>query len=57
MTGFQEQLALLRQKVARIDRKYAAAESERVAPCLIEQVVSGQVVETAFGEHFETERL
>jgi uncharacterized protein len=57
MAGFQEQLALLRQKVARIDRKYAAAEPERVAPCLIEQVVSGQVVETAFGAHFETERL
>ncbi len=57
MAGFQEQLALLRQKVARIDRKYAAAERERVAPCLIEQVVSGQVVETAFGAHFETERL
>jgi len=57
MAGFQEHLALLRQKVARIDRKYAAAERERVAPCLIEQVVSGQVVETAFGAHFETERL
>ena len=57
MAGLQEQLALLRQKVARIDRKYAAAERERVAPCLIEQVVSGQVVETAFGAHFETERL
>jgi len=57
MPGFQEQLALLRQKVARIDRKYAAAERECVASCLIEQVVSGQVVETAFGAHFETERL
>ena len=57
MADIQEQLALLRQKVARIDRKYAAAERERVAPCLIEQVVSGQVVETAFGAHFETERL
>ena len=57
MPGFQEQLALLRQKVARIDRKYAAAERPRVAGCLIEQVVSGQVVETAFGAHFETERL
>ena len=57
MAGFQDQLALLRQKVARIDRKYTSAGRERVAPCLIEQVVSGQVVETAFGAHFETERL
>src|SRR5579864_4600728 len=57
MAGIQEQLALLREKVARIDRKYAEAEKPRVAPCLIEEIVSGQVVETAFGAHFETERL
>ncbi len=47
---------MLRQKVARIDRKYAA-EPKRVEPCHIEDVVSGQVVETAYGTHFETERL
>ncbi len=57
MAGFHEQLALLREKVARIDRKYATTARERVAPCLIEDVVQGQVVETAFGAHFETERL
>ncbi|HKX00263.1 MAG TPA: ribonuclease H-like domain-containing protein [Bryobacteraceae bacterium] len=57
MSAIQEQLALLREKVARIDQKYAAAEKPRVAPCLIEEIVSGQVVETAFGAHFETERL
>lgn len=57
MPGFQDQLALLREKVARIDRKYANAEPKRVLPCHIEDVVSGQVVETAFGKHFETERL
>src|SRR5579863_5959441 len=56
MGDFRQQLALLRQKVARIDRKYAA-ESPRVAPCLIEEIVSGEVVETSFGAHFETERL
>ena len=56
MSGFQAQLAMLREKVARIDRKYAA-EPKRVEPCHIEDVVSGQVVETAFGTHFETERL
>lgn len=47
---------MLREKVARIDRKYAA-EPRRVEPCHIEDVVSGQVVETAWGAHFETERL
>ncbi len=57
MPGFQDQLALLREKVARIDRKYANSEPKRVLPCHIEDVVSGQVVETAFGKHFETERL
>ncbi|HLN04024.1 MAG TPA: ribonuclease H-like domain-containing protein [Bryobacteraceae bacterium] len=56
MSGLQAQLAMLREKVARIDRKYAA-EPKRVEPCHIEDVVSGQVVETAFGTHFETERL
>jgi uncharacterized protein YprB with RNaseH-like and TPR domain len=57
MADFREQLAQLRQKVARIDRKYAVREKPRVAPCLIEQIISGQVVETPFGFHFETERL
>src|SRR5579863_5774355 len=55
--GMQEQLALLREKLARIDRKFTGAEKPRVAPCLIEEIVSGQVVETAHGAHFETERL
>ena len=39
MGNFHQQLALLRQKVARIDRKYAVAEKPRVAPCLIEVVL------------------
>jgi len=56
MSGLQAQLAMLREKVARIDQKYAA-EPKRVEPCHIEDVVSGQVVETAHGAHFETERL
>ena len=55
MGDFRQQLALLRQKVARIDRKYA--EKPRITPCLIEEIVSGEVVETPFGAHFETERL
>ncbi len=57
MADIREQLAFLREKVAHIDRKYAAMEKPRVAPCLIEEIVSGQVVETSFGAHFETERL
>ena len=56
MAGLQDQLAMLREKIARIDRKYAA-EPKRVVPCHIEDVVSGQVVENACGTHFETERL
>ena len=57
MADIREQLAFLREKVAHIDRKYAAMEKPRVAPCLIEEMVSGQIVETSFGAHFETERL
>ena len=57
MSAWHQQLALLRQKVARIDRKYAVAETPKVLPCLIEEVVSGEVVETAQGTHFESERL
>jgi uncharacterized protein YprB with RNaseH-like and TPR domain len=57
MPGFQDQLALLREKVARIDRKYANSGPKRVLACPIEDVVSGQVAETRFGKHFETERL
>ena len=57
MAGFHEQLAILRQKVASIDRKYATAEPARIQPCQIEEIVSGAVVETPFGAHFETERL
>ncbi|HUJ22391.1 MAG TPA: ribonuclease H-like domain-containing protein [Bryobacteraceae bacterium] len=57
MSGLQEQLALLREKVARIDRKYAQAEKPRVAASLIEEIISGQVMETSHGAHFETERV
>jgi uncharacterized protein YprB with RNaseH-like and TPR domain len=56
ISHFREQLAVLRQKVAIIDRKYAV-DKPRVTPYLIEEIVSGQVIETPFGAHFETERL
>ncbi|SRR5579883_158996 len=68
MEDIQEQLALLRKRVARIDRKYAAApaaggaarpsrEALRPARYFIEELMSGEVVRTALGEHFETEKL
>jgi uncharacterized protein YprB with RNaseH-like and TPR domain len=56
MADLRAQLAVLREKVAQIDRKYAA-EKPRVEPCLIEDILSGEIVETPFGAHFETERL
>jgi uncharacterized protein YprB with RNaseH-like and TPR domain len=64
----QEQLAELRRKIARIDRKYTTAASTATVPdaparplrparYFVEEILSGQVVATAAGEHFETEKL
>ena len=59
-----EQLAHLRQTVARIDRKYAGLPSsppvrknEPNPAGFVEELLSGEVVETPFGKHFETEKL
>ncbi|HOL71168.1 MAG TPA: ribonuclease H-like domain-containing protein [Bryobacteraceae bacterium] len=64
MADLQEQLAALRRKIERIDRKYAAGPpaqrlpvDRRPARYFVEQWLSGEVVETPFGSHFETERL
>jgi uncharacterized protein len=64
MDDFQEQLAALRRRIARIDRKYAdpaAPPRQKTAPPkpgrLIEELLTGEVVRTAYGEHFETERV
>lgn len=65
MADFQEQLALLRRKIARIDRKYSSPSPRpplspsqlRPARYFIEELLSGRVVQTPFGEHFETEKL
>ena len=64
---FQDLLAVLRRKIARIERKYAAPSppspppsplrEERPVRYFIEQWMSGEVVRTPLGEHFETERL
>jgi uncharacterized protein YprB with RNaseH-like and TPR domain len=62
----QEQLAILRQRIAKIDRKYTSAAPPRLAPredprrparYLIEQWMSGEEVETPHGKHFESERV
>jgi uncharacterized protein YprB with RNaseH-like and TPR domain len=62
VSELQEQLAALRRKIARIDRKYAdgappAPSDKRPARYFIEEWMSGEVVETPHGQHFETERL
>jgi uncharacterized protein len=60
VTELHEQLALLRRKIARIDKKYsegAPPSDPRPAKIFIEEWMSGEVVETPFGRHFETERL
>jgi len=64
MEDLQQQLALLRQRIARIDRKWTsesarppASPRERESRGFVENLISGSVVETARGAHFETEKL
>ncbi len=62
MSEIQEQLAALRRKIARIDRKYeggppAPPSDTRPSRYFIEEWMSGEVVETPHGQHFETERI
>lgn len=72
MEDIQEQLASLRKRIARIDRKWtadaprpqsgAAPAPQRVLDLrpgryFVEELMSGEVVQTACGEHFETEKL
>jgi uncharacterized protein YprB with RNaseH-like and TPR domain len=59
----QLQLAALRRRIAQIDRKYAGEPAaarpavRRPARHAIEELLSGEVVRTARGAHFETERV
>jgi uncharacterized protein YprB with RNaseH-like and TPR domain len=61
----QEQLGYLRQRIARIDRKYAkgpppsslSAASRKPDRYFVEEYLAGQEVETEFGRHFESEKL
>lgn len=58
----REQLTQLRQTVAAIDRKYAgqprATRKNEATPVeFVEELLTGEVVATPFGKHFETEKL
>ena len=64
MGDLQEQLAILRERIARVssecDQKYAGRPSEplpRPAHRYIEEWLTGSEVETSLGRHFETEKL
>jgi uncharacterized protein YprB with RNaseH-like and TPR domain len=69
MEDIQEQLVALRRRIANIDRKYGAPPGrtgEVPAPPVrrpssaahfIQDLMSGEVVRTVHGEHFETEKL
>lgn len=64
MEDIQEQLAALRRRIATIDRKYAPPAAPRppirrppTERHYIENLMSGEVVRTSYGEHFETERV
>jgi uncharacterized protein YprB with RNaseH-like and TPR domain len=64
MSDLQHQLAILRRKVARIDKKYADSPPAPAAPVdrrpsryFVDEWMSGEVVETPCGQHFETEKL
>jgi uncharacterized protein YprB with RNaseH-like and TPR domain len=63
MSDLREQLAALRERVARINQKYVseATGSARPAssdcPSFVEEFLSGQQVETEYGRHFECEKL
>jgi uncharacterized protein YprB with RNaseH-like and TPR domain len=63
----EEQLAVLRRRIQRIDRKYASgvphparrrsAPSDRPLHYFPDEWMSGEVIETPLGSHFETEKL
>lgn len=62
MEDIQQQLAALRKRISRIEHRPAAPRPETTREShpsryLIEQFMSGEVVRTPLGEHFETERV
>ncbi|MBI4876188.1 MAG: ribonuclease H-like domain-containing protein [Acidobacteria bacterium] len=62
MSDLQQQLALLRRRMARIDRKYADGppapppDPRRPERYFVEEWLGGVEVETALGKHYECER-
>src|SRR5579862_7568703 len=63
MEDIQQQLAALRRRIARVDRKYLSARAPAPAKHVprpprqaVEELLSGEVVRTPYGCHFETER-
>jgi uncharacterized protein YprB with RNaseH-like and TPR domain len=66
LNDIQQQLADLRRRVSRINAKYAAGPPKPASPMprdhrparyFVEEWLSGNEVETAYGKHFESERL
>ena len=62
MSDFQEQLAYLRRRIAKIDRKYApSSRRDRPRPATNPQPPDERFpfeeVQTPFGRHFETEKI
>jgi hypothetical protein len=67
-SDIQQQLAILRRRIARIDRKFASADTpappaapqpldDRPERYVVEEYLTGQEVTTPAGTHFESERL
>ena len=64
MEDIQQQLAALRQRIARVDRKWSKEPApqqprtpDRINGEFIDELLSGEVIKTPLGEHFETEKL
>lgn len=61
MSDFQEQLAELRRRIAKIDRRYARAKPERARPPVRNdeppEPFPWEEVATAHGRHYEAEKL
>jgi len=57
--NIQEQLAYLRRTVSQIDQKYSAPRPDPAprAGVFVEELLTGEVVQTPHGSHFETEKL
>lgn len=67
VSDLQEQLALLRRRIAKVDRKYASSSPRLAAPApliddrparyFVDEWLSGQEVQTPQGCHFRTDKI